>query len=736
MCASAIVCAKRVSGGETLSKSASASASAGVSNYRLHIQGMRGLAVVAVLAAHLNLPFARGGFTGVDVFYVISGFLLIGILYREALSTGRISVRRFYGHRARRILPAAFTVLAAVSWFASLTQNQLAAASVRGDAIWSMLFMSNFAFIEQGRDYFAAGESISPLLHFWSLAVEEQFYLVLPGVILALLALSRWSQARRSLDFTRMLVVALSLIVMASLLWSAIETARQPTTAYLSTSTRAWELAVGGLAAILDENRLLTDRIRAWLGEVGLLGFLLSVVAVTPDAFPGITAVLPVSAAVALLLGGGRGPASRRVLTTRVVLLTGTVSYSLYLWHWPVAVYLGFPARDAGASQATLLFFCVITGLLTAATYVCVERPFRLAQWGLLRTSCARTGWRRRGWAPGALVAGLCVFAAVLWAFILGFSPSAGVFAARSEPAAFAPAADRPTIIEGTLLTQWQQRLSEALTTEVVPATLQPNLAEVPTDRKYFNCLNVSSENEETCSWGADAAPRLAVVLGDSHALMWMPALQLVLPPKGFKLKTPGLGGCPNSTVRRWEPAFSFMGDQCAAHHRWVLERLRALRPDLVVLSDFSGFVNWQTKAGEVKTTGYREAWASGLEEFIKQVVPLAREVVIIGQTPRGQALSDCLPRTLELARCFGDDNYMRGQRGIERRVVLVTGGKFVDPSVWLCVGSKCPPVIDNSAVFHDDNHLSASMAVKLAPMLRLSFEELRLVPVSSKEES
>jgi peptidoglycan/LPS O-acetylase OafA/YrhL len=256
---------------------------------RLDIQGLRGLAVVAVVADHVwGQP--RGGFIGVDVFFVVSGFLITRLLLKERARSGRISLADFYRRRARRILPVATLVIVVTVVAAYAVLNAARGRTVATDGVWALGFASNWHFAVIGTDYWQLGAT-SPLQHYWSLAVEEQFYVAWPWVLAALLLVA----SRRP----RLLMPAMVAVVLVSFGYSLWHTQVQPTWAYFGTFDRAWELAVGAaLAVATTRGWRLPHRIEPLAGWVGLAGIVLSVVVVTPEsAFPAPWAALPVSSA-------------------------------------------------------------------------------------------------------------------------------------------------------------------------------------------------------------------------------------------------------------------------------------------------------------------------------------------------------------------------------------------------------------------------------------------------------
>lgn len=345
---------------------------------RHDIQGLRALAVLAVVGAHA-IGWPRGGFVGVDVFFVVSGFLITGALLREIRTIGGIRLGAFFGRRARRILPAALVVLVITAATAFAVFPRARAEQTLVDALWSAGFAANWHFAAIGTDYFHADDAVSPLQHFWSLAVEEQFYLVWP--VLLLIAIAVMPPAARRSARTAVVVGAVAITVLAgSFGWAMLQSDAAPVPAYFSTFTRAWELAAGAAIAVaVPALRRLPVGLGAAMSWLGLAGLISALAVIDPEAagFPAPWAAWPVAATALVLAGGVPGdPRHRHLfpLTNPVSVAVGDVSFSLYLWHFPVIVVAAvlLPAGDV----ATWLVLG-ITGILAVASYHLVEQPFR-----------------------------------------------------------------------------------------------------------------------------------------------------------------------------------------------------------------------------------------------------------------------------------------------------------------------------------------------------------------------
>ncbi|CPR11768.1 acyltransferase domain-containing protein [Mycobacterium bohemicum DSM 44277] len=374
--------------------------------FRPDIEGLRAIAVIAVVLYHAGIPGITGGYVGVDVFFVISGFLITRLLWQEVAATNSVAVGRFYAARARRLLPAAAVVGAATALLAAVALPPLQARSVFVDGIASALYVGNYRFATQGTDYLAPGMP-SPFQHYWSLGVEEQFYLVWPVLIIGtawlLGRLGRTGAAARAMPYA----VALGVVGAASLTAAVWWTRTSPSWAFFSLPTRAWELAAGGLVALsIPQWRrlpLLPAAIAGWGGLVLILATCTQLGPHTP--YPGTAALLPVLG-TALVIGAGcatKGLGVGRVLCRPAMRSIGRVSYSWYLWHWPLLLLmpslLGVPAGPAVRLSATL-----VSAGLAVLTLHLVENPGRFAA-TLRRSVTASLGVAAVAAEQGATVA-------------------------------------------------------------------------------------------------------------------------------------------------------------------------------------------------------------------------------------------------------------------------------------------------------------------------------------------
>ena len=367
--------------------------------FRPDVQGLRAVAILLVVLYHAGIPGISGGYVGVDVFFVISGFVITGVLLRERVATRRTSIVAFYGRRARRIIPAAslviiVTVVAAFHYLGTLTGHETAV-----DGQWAALFLANFHFAASQTNYLASQQPPSALQNFWSLAVEEQFYIVYPTIFLVTARLARGISLR-----ARLTVVLVTVIVI-SYAYSVVLTSTNAPSAFFSPLTRAWELALGGLIAVAGQPLRRVPQswaaLMSWLGLAAIVVTSLTLTATT--AYPGALVAFPVLGAGLVIAGGSAQPAwgVERLLGQRPFQLLGLISYSLYLWHWPILI---IATQSRGTTTLpvwdNVMWLLVATAVATG-TYWFLENPVRHSKFLI-----------GRRWA--SIVLGLCLIGATL----------------------------------------------------------------------------------------------------------------------------------------------------------------------------------------------------------------------------------------------------------------------------------------------------------------------------------
>lgn len=371
--------------------------------FRPDIQGMRALAVILVVLYHAGIPGVHGGFLGVDVFFVISGYVITNVLLREKASRGSTSIPGFYARRIRRILPAAtfvliVTVFATYHWLSYIT-----GATNADDAKYVAAFVGNLHFAKLGTQYFTANQPPSTLQQFWSLAVEEQFYLVWP--LLFIFLTLPW---RAFTPIIRLLSM-LSVVIVVSLSWCIIETSQNEVWAFFSPLTRAWELALGAILALIAPH--LRGRSPRWgltLASTGLIVVLLSTWIYTSSTlWPGTAVIAPVMATGAIIVGGSLRGAVRfgRIINFAPIQWLGNISYSLYLVHWPV-IAIATQYSITPLPLRSEISLVALTIVLSAVLYYLIENPIRKSTW--------LAAQRLKTFVFGALLIGIS-FAAIYW---------------------------------------------------------------------------------------------------------------------------------------------------------------------------------------------------------------------------------------------------------------------------------------------------------------------------------
>jgi peptidoglycan/LPS O-acetylase OafA/YrhL len=696
------------------------------SGFRPDIEGLRAVAVVAVVLFHADVPGVGGGFVGVDVFFVISGFLITGLLFREVSTTGTVRLGAFYGARARRLLPASAAVGVITMVGAAALLPPLQIPSVIDDGIASALYVSNFWFVQQQVDYFA-GHLASPFQHYWSLSVEEQFYLVWPPMMIGTAWLIRRARRRTRAHASsshRPYLVVLTLVAAVSFALSLAVTYVMPAAAFFSLPTRAWQLAVGGLVALTaGQWRPLPPRAAAINGWAGLALIALACTWFGPTTlYPGIAALLPVVGA-ALVIGAGCATPSRgcgRVLGLSPMRAIGRVSYSWYLWHWPVLVLapalLGHPLGLASRLAAAL-----VSGALAVLTLRFIENPLRFA--APIRRSPLASLVLGAASTAVAVCVGVALLVSLPTPVGRGAPAAALTFAAAPTPTGRDKDAYDAAVQHA--FAQVQAAVAASVDLKAVPSNLNPPLADAAAEfRAVFlhGCLrNLFEAGQPECATGDTASTTTVALVGDSQATMWNPAFQQVAAHRHWRLETLGKGGCPPMDLSIADPLRRLVSTvMCERWRAEIIARLRAEHPRLVVVSMWRGY-----GVGRGYLPGFRAydpAWLDSLTRLVQQLRDTGAKVLVLGPIPQPHAsVPICLSGHLDDATACSPERSMAvNEPGIaaESGATDAGAGEYADLTDLFCTAERCPVIVGNTLMYFDNVHLTLEYSRLLAPVI------------------
>jgi len=690
--------------------------------FRPDIEGLRAVAVLAVVLFHAGVPGIGGGFVGVDVFFVVSGFLITGLLWRDVTVTGTVRVARFYGARARRLLPAGTLVLVVTAIGSALLLPPLQAREVLGDGIASALYVGNYRLATRGTDYLAADAPPSPFQHYWSLGVEEQFYLLWPALIIGAAWLVRRRRATsdvRAEPSVMPFAALLALVAVASFAVSLSWTHTLPSWAYFSLPSRAWELAAGGLVALsVPLWRRLPGLPAAVAGWGGLALIVLACVHLgdaTP--YPGNAALLPVLG-TALVIGAGCAVPRLgvgRALSLPPMRAIGRLSYSWYLWHWPLLILapalvghdLGLPGR---------LVTVAVSAALAGLTLKLVENPVRFA--AALRDSAARS--LALGGAVTAIAVCACLVLLLVRPVPVGHGDAAAALTVTAPTEAAPPTADPHDVAVQELTAQVQAAVAASAGLGAVPSNLDPPLADASSSvpEVFVNgCVRSWLEvGQSECASGDTASPTTVALVGDSHAAMWSPALEPVAEQRHWRLETLGKVTCPLVDLPLTSPYLGREYTECEQWRGEVVARLQAERPQLIVLSMSRRY------GGDFGFTMYGPEWQDRLTRMVAQLRATGAHVLVLGPVPDPHStVPTCVSAHLEDATaCSPDRAVAMNVSGIAAEAAATTagGGEYADLTDLFCTAERCPVIVGNDLVFRDDNHLTIEHARALSPVV------------------
>ena len=708
--------------------------------FRPDIEGLRGIAVSLVVLFHAGLlskstTQLTGGFIGVDLFFVVSGFLITGLLVRERERNGKISLSRFYARRVRRILPAALVVLLVTFVAANSLITLVDRPSVMQDGASAALSIANIRFA-MTTDYFNP-VNYSPFLHYWSLGVEEQFYLVWP----ALMGLVAWKATRLGAG------IALVIVVVASFVASLMITDSSASTAFYMLPTRAWQLGAGGLIAVgagsLDRlpraTRAAVGQVLAFAGWGALAALITAAFAIdsisTP--YPGMAAIVPTIAGVLLIASGQERTGPGMLLRIAPVRFLGKISYSLYLWHWPILILGGIwlvgPLDTMSTPQALVLAALAVP--VATASWILIEEPFRRGRIPLPQPSRV----------VGIGLAAMLVVAVAGSGLYLGAQSALGAISGEADPTPTAevatpipsstvkpsptvaeslPPNETPTPVPGMTPAITPTPEPPPPTSFAITSAIRPALGKAATDYEqpwHDNCLGwkgtTTPVQASKCIYGDPSGTYTVAFVGDSHASALFPGVNAVAKAHGWKLIPYLKIDCSfldlNDLVYYGPPTVAY--PECMTWNKNVVSKLQKSPADLVIIS----MSRWIFTASNAGITTQTNALISMINK-----IPKSSKVVIIQDTPlpTAQSVPECLSSYLnDYRRCaytrqvgFGS---AMGTR--EQNAAKATGAGLIVLTDQVCPGTgNCPVVINDIIVWRDQHHLTATFAATLAPAI------------------
>jgi peptidoglycan/LPS O-acetylase OafA/YrhL len=705
------------------------------------IQGLRGIAVLLVVFGHLNFPFFRNGFIGVDVFFVISGFLITKIMVKEYVSNrkatrrqGWISFLGFYSRRVRRILPASYFVILIVLLFSALFSSTLTLKSENliNEGTWAALFLSNLFYADQATQYFGEATQQSPFLHFWSLAVEEQFYLFWPVFFLMITSTKGFKLAGIVFNWRNRLRLAMISVSVLSFSVYVFLLLQESSAGYFSSIARFWEFSVGALFAL--GIRVKRSNSSPKLFYLTFLLLFVAFATLSTNALRAASIIYVI--ATGFFLHSATNSLlpnfALKIFENRVLGFFGKISFSLYLLHWPMIVLLGNLGFEATFFLTPLLFLFMT--LLSWVMFKEVEERFLRIK---IPVVSKRSAARRTRYFPLNYDA-LKYSTAIIFVFILFVNIESGngrplattlfqskVIEPWSSPVITQTPSDSDQesvnpalgLSENSVYSEWTAKIVKGLQTRSLPDGIQPGIDQLDNERlsRWQACLTIVRDNP-LCNRGPENAPRKVYIVGDSYALSIAPMVFDAFSDSNFQVVSRNRGQCMVPEVEMLSNGN--IDSQCADHRVSVNDEIAKVQPYLVIAMS----LNSNSISGDKKDL------EAGMIKQYRFLVNNADHVVVLGETPFTVDPRTCLQSNKTLSNCVGDGRSRTDFRALTELSATKVGANYLDLTPWICNGIKCPVVIDNSFVTWDGGHLTTSLSRKLSPLFRESLRKMGIL--------
>lgn len=665
-----------------------------VRRFRPDIQGLRAIAILLVVLYHAHVPGIQGGYVGVDVFFVISGYLITGQLVREVVKSGRISLAQFYLKRVRRLLPAAVIVIVASLCVAWAFAPPLLTKSLSTDGIFAALYTLNYRLAVEGINYQNAGAAPSAFQHFWSLGAEEQFYLFWPLLFIFVVMLTRrW--------WRDLLPVFLVGIIVISLYISQYLLATDAPMSYFSVESRAWEFGVGAIVALTSGMlaRILPS-IRLWISLTGLVAIAFSGFFYTDATqFPGIDALVPVlGAALVISAGCGTRIRSEAVLDNRVMQWLGKVSYPWYLWHWPILILAPYVWPRVAYTWFVNLGLMAFALLLAAATYYLLELPLR------------RFAFHSAVWAT----AGISLMSAAV--------ATGTIINSRESSMLAASAPTNPSAAAAPTKNGAKKKPTDPFASKLTSGPVYPSVLDAGSDTPRYpaDCIvSFAATTSPEClidqngsATSAPIGPNRVVLLGDSHAGEWYPDVYGVARQHGWDTEVLNKDGCPLASITIENSALDGPYTACNQWRTNMFQRLLSEpRPRVVFIAS----LNYYTANNTYLAQGWKKT-LQALKEIGAPIVYLCDTPYPNYEVPTcvSGALSDWSECSFARDVAFHTDPLMSGTAASHGLAARVNVDQYLCPPTT----AKCPAVLAGILLYRDNSHVTNTAMSMLLPLV------------------